>query len=164
MGSCLPQLSAPGVLPLFEVDRAGSALCPSLGCRRVCFILRVEEIVLTSMLEEALPDSGFYSRFPFTFHSFLSSLTAPPHPRPLQGGFRFSACPWAAHHLSGTGQGVREAVSVWFGAQGDEHWDRSSGPAGPFRPNSTGGGGGDGGEGDIFHEVWLFHSTKGGDV
>lgn len=157
MGSCLPQLPAPGVSPLFEVDRAGSALCPSLGCRRVCFVLRVEEIVLTSVLEEALPDSGFYSRFPFTFHSLLSFLTAPPHPLPLQGGFRFSACSWVAHHLSGTGQGAGAAVSVWFGAQGDEHWDRSSGP---IRPSPTGGGGG----GGIFHEVRLFHSTKGGDV
>ena len=35
--------------------------------------------MLTSMLEEALPDSGFYSCFPFTVHSLLSSLTAPPH-------------------------------------------------------------------------------------
>ena len=45
--------------------------------------MRVEEIVLTSMLEEALRECGFYSCFPCTVHSLLSSLTAPPHPLPL---------------------------------------------------------------------------------
>lgn len=125
-----------------------------------CFILRVEEMVLTSTLEETLRDSGFYSRFPCTVHSLLSSLTAPPHPLPLRGGFRFSACPWVAQHLTGTEQGAGAAASVWFRAQGDEHGDGSSGPAGPFRPSPTGGGG----RGGTFHEVQLFHSTKGGDV
>lgn len=116
--------------------------------------------MLTSMLEEALRDCGFYSCFPCTVHSLLSSLTAPPHPLPLRGGFRFSACPWVAQHLTGTGQGAGTAVSMWFRAQGDEHGDGSSGPAGPFRPSPTGGGG----RGGTFHEVQLFHSTKGGDI
>lgn len=65
-----------------------------------------------------------------------------------------------AYHLSGTGQGAGAAVSVWFRAQGDEHGDGSSGPAGPFRPSPTGGGG----RGSPFHKAQLFRSVKGGDV
>lgn len=127
------------------------------GLQEGVFCLRVEEIVLTSMLEEALPDSGFYSCFPFTVHSLLSSLTAPPH-TPSRGWVSLLCLSLGGlPPLSGTGAGASAAVSVWFRAQGMRHGDPAAVRPAGLSGQPTGGGG----RGSPFHQAQLFRLREG---
>lgn len=91
----------------------------------VHFILRMDEIMLTFMLEEAFLVSVLYT---LSFHPSFASLflyLLPPYTQSSPGvGFTSLPVPWVAYHLAGieTGGGQLSLGVVWCPV-GDVHWE-----------------------------------------